>query len=387
MNSIIAYTLKKVGEVLRTANLENERSYSPCRESEENMSINKMKIRREITMNGVKVWITANSEQEYANKLLRLAGAAQPTKTGEKHVFRDYAERWFNVFSKPNVANVTALTYERQLTSHIYPIIGEKVLEDLAISDVQAIFNAMGDHAKQDTKNKVRIVLNQIFKMAVEEGLIPRNPMQSGSLKIKGVAATATEPYTVEQMRYLAAHLNDVVNPMERAWLALSISLPLRPEEVLGLLWEDVDEENCVLHIRNTVIHPTRNEPEFKPYTKTATSVRDLALPREILVYLPERGQPKEFVIGGKKAITYTQLRGIRKRVNWQTGFGETITPRRFRTTVATDISAMTHDLKLVQKMLGHSTPQMTLKHYDKGRSRTVDASDAIGKCYGFGTN
>ena len=64
--------------------------------------------------------------------------------------------------------------------------------------------------------------------------------------------------------------------------------------------------------------------------------------------------------------------------------FNETITPRRFRTTVATDISAETHDLKLVQRMLGHSTPQMTLKHYDKGRSTATDAAQAISKCYGF---
>lgn len=387
MNRLVTYTLNKVGYVLRSSNLENETLRSSRRESEETMSINKKRIRREITLNGVKVWITADSEQEYANKLLKLAGAAQPTNTGEKHLFRDYSDRWFNVFSKPNVANVTALTYERQLISHIYPIIGDKNLEDITVSDVQEIFNAMGDHVKQDTKNKVKIVLNQIFKMAVEEGLMARNLIQSSSLKIKGMAASATEPYSVEQMRYLAAHLEDVVNPTERAWLALSISLPLRPEEVLGLLWENVDEEKCELHIRNTVTHPTRNEPEFKTYTKTATSRRDLAIPKEILAYLPERGQPKEFVIGGKKAITYTQLRGIRKRINWQTRFGETITPRRFRTTVATDISAMTHDLKLVQKMLGHSTPQMTLKHYDKGRSRTVDASEAIEKCYGFGVN
>ena len=34
--------------------------------------------------------------------------------------------------------------------------------------------------------------------------------------------------------------------------------------------------------------------------------------------------------------------------------------------------------------MLGHSTPQMTLKHYDKGRSTAVDASAAISKAYGF---
>ncbi|MBQ8707833.1 MAG: site-specific integrase [Succinivibrionaceae bacterium] len=350
------------------------------------MSINKKKIRREIMLNGEKVWITADTEQEYINKVLRLSGSIN-SSTGEKHNFREYAQKWFDVFSKPNVESVTATTYERQLTNHIYPVLGAMNLEDITSTDVQKIFNNMGDSAKQESKNKVKTVLNQIFKMALDDNLILRNPLLSSSIRIKGLAATETEPYTVEQMRHLASHLNDVKRPMDRAWLAISLSLPLRPEEVLGLQWADVDEETCTIHVRNTVTHPTRNEPEYKAYTKTASSIRDLKFPREILAYLPERGMPSEFVIGGEKPISYTKLRGIRKRVNLDTKFGETITPRRFRTTVATDISAMTHDLKLVQKSLGHATPQMTLKHYDKGRSGAIDASNAIGTCYGLSVN
>lgn len=147
----------------------------------------------------------------------------------------------------------------------------------------------------------------------------------------------------------------------------------------------------CGFTLNNTkemvLSYPTRNDPEFKPYTKTASSIRDLAVPKEILAYLPEGAEAEEFVIGGETPVTYTQLRGIRKRINVDTHFGETITPRRFRTTVATDISAMTHDLKLVQRMLGHATPQMTLKYYDKGRSAAIDASKAIGECYGLTAN
>lgn len=266
-------------------------------------------------------------------------------------------------------------------------MVGEKAIEDITPADIQKIFNNMPNYAKQETKNKVKIVLNQIFEKAIDDGLIIKNPLRSPSIKIKGMAASVTEPYSIEQMRYLTMHLDDIKRPTDRAWLALSLSLPLRPEEVLGLKWEDVDVEHCVLHIRNTVTHPTRNEPEFKPYTKTAASVRDLTFPETILVYLPDPGHPEEFVIGGARPLSYTQLRGIRKRINLDTHFGETITPRRFRTTVATDISAMTHDLKLVQQMLGHTTPQMTLKHYDKGRSGAIDASKAIEECYGLTAN
>lgn len=376
MNNELLYTHDTI--------LENRTVQVPCEESEDIMPINRKKIRREIVLNGVKVWITADTEQEYVDKLLRLAGGIQqPTVTGS-HIFKEYASRWFEVFSKPNVSNVTAITYQRQLDLHINPVIGNKTIETITVADIQDIFNRMGDSAKRETKNKVKIVLNQIFKMAVEDGLMVRNLLQSSSLRIKGLSASTTEPYTVDQMRYLASHLDSVKNPTDRAWLALSISLPLRPEEVLGLLWEDVDDENGVLHIRNTVTHPNRNLPEFKPYTKTEASIRDLVIPVEVLSYLPERGRPNEFVLGGERAISYTQLRGMTKRINVQTRFGETIVPRRFRTTVATDISAITHDLKLVQQMLGHSTPQMTLKHYVKGRSKSVDATAAIEQCYGL---
>ncbi len=109
-----------------------------------------------------------------------------------------------------------------------------------------------------------------------------------------------------------------------------------------------------------------------------------LGVSRQSVYALLKRNEVRSFVIGGKHPISYTGLRFIRKRIARDIGYSGTITPRRFRTTVATDISDMTHDLKLVQKMLGHSTPQMTLKHYDKGRSTSVDATNAIERCYGF---
>lgn len=347
------------------------------------MPINKKKIRREIAVNGAKVWVTANTEQEYADKIARLSGNAdRPVR--KQYNFAQYAYRWFDVFSRPNVEEVTAITYKRQLDLHILPIIGGKAIEDVTVQDVQEIFNTMGEYASQQTKNKCKIVLNQIFKMAVEDRIIPFNPLSSNSLRIKGPSAVSVEPYSVAEMRYFAAHLDDLTEKDDRAWFALSICLPLRPEEVLGLRWQDIDEENSILRVRSTVSHPDRNMGVFKPYTKTDSSRRDLAVPARVFDYLPERGRPLEFVIGGCTPASYMKMRWMRGRIAKQINYEGVITPRRFRTTVATDISATTHDLKLVQHMLGHATPQMTLKHYDKGRSTAIDATEAIGKCYGF---
>ena len=364
--------------------LDNGIPHDEIQESEDFMGKNTSKIRRHINVNGAFVWITADNEQDYAEKLMlayqTTDGQVKRAEGGKS--FREFAETWYDVFSKPNIATVTANTYRRQLDYHILPVLGDMCLEEITPEQIQEVFNRMGCNVKQATKNKVKIVLNQIFEKAVDDGLLYRNPVKSRTLRIKGVSASETEPYTVDDMKYLKAHLNDIQDPTDRAWLALSISAPFRPEEVLGLLWEDVDSEHRTITVRNTVTHPNRSKPEFKPYTKTASSIRKLVLPAEIFRLLPPRGKPREFVIGGETPLSYTTVRNMRKRIARETGFQDKITPRRFRTTVATDISAETHDMKLVQRMLGHANPQTTLKHYDKGRSTAFDASDAIERCY-----
>lgn len=378
IKDLIGGTLMQVTDKL---NLGNSIPNRDSLESEEFMSNT---IRRHVRINGTTVWITAKTEQEYMEKVVRLSGGNVMPVSKPKHPFGEYALTWLNVFSRPNVERVTSVSYEQQLKNYILPVLGEMNLEDITPADVQKIFNNMGKRMKQESKNKVKIVLNQIFKMAMNDDIIAKNPLEAPSIRIKGEKSTPTVPYSVNEMRYMAEHLIDIQSGMDRAWLAISISLPLRPEEVLGLTWADVDEVNGVFHIRNTVTHPARNEPEFKTYTKTAASIRDLAVSEELLSCLPVRGKLNEFVIGGKTPLTYMQVRRMRERIQRDIQFDGSITPRRFRTTVATDISAQTHDLKLVQKMLGHSSPQMTLKHYDKGRSTTVDATDAITSCYGL---
>ena len=369
---------KYIGRV----NLDNRTARPYKSEREYDMPVNSKKIRREVTLNGTRVWVTADTEQEYANKIARLSGA-HPEIRKQGHKFADYAYRWFEFFAKPNVEEVTAITYKRQLDNHIVPVLGDRNIEDITVLDVQTVFNGMGP-VSRETKNKVKTVLNQIFKMAEEDRLIAYNPLHSTTLRIKGASSVSTEPYSVSEMRFFASRMDMIEEPEDRAWFALSISLPLRPEEVLGLRWKDIDEQRRILHVRSTITHPDRNQPEFKEYTKTESSARELVIAEWLLSYLPERGRPLDFVIGGSIPLSYTRVRRMRERIARQISYDGVITPRRFRTTVATDISDMTHDLKLVQRMLGHATPQMTLKHYDKGRSTAIDAADAIRKCYGF---
>lgn len=335
------------------------------------------KIKRKVTVAGKTRWITASTEQEYADKIIQLCGYNQ-NEGEEKHPFDEYAVKWFNIYSKPNVSDVTAITYERQLKKYLLPSFGDKYIEDISTDDIQSMFNSIKN--TKASKEKIKTVLNQIIKSAIDDRYIDRNPLNSNKLKIKGKASKTTEPYTIEQMQYIEKHIGDVKNEQDRMFIALQAFHPMRLEEVLGLKWSDIDIENRLINIVRAVSHPDRNQPVIKE-PKTAGSVRQLGLFKSAIQYLNPKSDD-EFIIGGKKALTCTQVRRMCERIQREIGFDDKITPIRFRPTVLTDMYEQTKDISAVQKAAGHTSPTMTFKHYVNGRGTPNKTSEAIEALY-----
>ena len=336
------------------------------------------KINRTIMLNGRRLWIHAENEQEYAEKLIKLYDEETASRRTDKHNFREYALMWYNVYARPNIETATAETYMRQISLYLIPAFGDMDIEDIATEDVQILFNNMS--GAKATKAKTKMVLNMIFNTAVEDDIIKRNPLSSKRLKITGKTSKTTKEYSVEQMRYLIQNLDRVKLPSDRTYLAIQALHPLRLEEVLGLKWADIDTENMLLHIRRAVTHPTRNQPEIKA-TKTEASARDIGLSKIVLKYL-RPGDRDDFVFGGDKPLSYSQVRRMCDRIKKDIEFEENITPIRFRTTVLTDIYDQTHDIKQAQAAAGHTTSAMTLKYYVKGRTSQSESASVIENVY-----
>ncbi|MBE6914212.1 MAG: hypothetical protein E7472_04675 [Ruminococcaceae bacterium] len=340
------------------------------------------KITRTVTINGQQRWIRANSEQEYAEKLLKLyAGDTAPvTVSAGKHDFATYAMSWFEIYSRPNIATATASTYERQLKKIILPHFEGISVEDVTIDHVQLLFNGMS--GAKSSKEKTKTVLGMVLDMAVEDGLLQRNPLKSKRLKISGASSQTRKPYTVEEMQYIVGHLGQVQSLSDRNFLALIALHPLRLEEVLGLKWDDIDLEQMVIHVRRAVTHPNRSSAEIKE-TKTAASMRDVALTVTALQHLVP-GKPGDFVCGERAPYSYTQVRHMRTRIAKDIDFTTGITPARFRPTVLTDIYEQTKDVKKTQAAAGHTTAAMTFKHYVNGRNTaSAVTATAIDSIYG----
>ena len=335
------------------------------------------KIRRSVEIDGKQKWVTANNEQEYAEKLARAFGTRSAVVSG-KHDFQSYALTWFDLYSKPNIERVTQTTYKRQLDRYLIPAFGAKAIEDISTDDVQALFNSM--EGAKATKDKARMVLSMILDAAVEDGFISRNPVKSKKIKVTGKPSEFTKCYSVDQMRHIIRNISKVQAPLDRTFLAIQALHPMRLEEVLGLKWEDVDTANMSISICRAVTHPDRNQPEIKS-PKTEASNRVIGLSSLAAKYL-EPGKPTDFILGGTRPLSYTQVRRMCNRIQKDLGFDDRITPIRFRTTILTDIYANSKDVKLAQSAAGHTTAAMTLKHYIKGRENVIQAANVIDAAY-----
>ena len=336
-----------------------------------------MKINRCIvSSNGARVHVRANSEQEYAERLWQMTQVPIATLS-KKILFGEYAERWFA--SRHTSKKSCSQCNERlHLDACFLPAFGDMSIDCITKEMLLRLFHEMLESGTASSTMRRRwTTLHLIAEEADEDGISQefRRATECSAIKKciqNGKKSKITVPYTPEQMRYMVEHLTDVKKPYDRAWLTLMTLYPFRPEEVLGLKWEDIDAECCVVRIRNTVIHPSRNDGVFSNKTKTESSQRAFHMVPEVfdqvMHLLPERGDPNDFVIGGEAPLTYQQVVRMRERIANDIGFEGKITPRRFRTTVASDLYAKTHDVKLVQEQLGHSTPKMTMEIYVKGR-------------------
>lgn len=331
--------------------------------------------------NIVKAYIQSGRLWEFMpeafSNVVSLNGRIKPNH----HDFTECAERWFFVFARPNIEESTALSYRRQLDNLWIPAFQGKDVEELTAADVQNVLNDMGDVAK-DTKKKAVQVLSMVLSQAVEDGFVTKNVAKSKSVKIKGKAAEETTPYSIEEMQYLVSHLPDVKNPTDRAWLALSTLHPCRPEEVLGLRYGDIDRENYKITIQRAVTHPDRNQPCVKQ-TKTEKSRRTIDLAKGILHFISD-GSHDDYIVGGAKPLSYQQVRRMRKRIAKDIDFDGEIVPRRFRTTVITDIVDITKDIIQAAAAAGHSNSSTTLKHYAKGRGENFNTATPVSNRYGL---
>ena len=165
----------------------------------------------------------------------------------------------------------TRNTNEERFKVHLFPIYGERKLGSFQRDELQDLLDAKASAGlSYSTVAHLRWDLRQVFRMAVQEGHLVRNPAE-----LLFIPRDAKRPvHTVMTLEEVKTCF-EVLAPRERLILKLAILAGLRPGEIFGLKWVHLSETHA--DIRQRVYRGHIDSP------KTSNSVRKAALAAGLL--------------------------------------------------------------------------------------------------------
>jgi integrase len=140
--------------------------------------------------------------------------------------------------------------YQKIWKQHLKPHFKQRLLRDYRTSDGYAWMEGLAEKLSRNTIQHIRSLASGVFARAVNLGFTDRNPWHDLKLtKLK--SAPPTSHYTLEEAENIVTALVSRVDA--QAVFSLAFFLGLRPSEISGLKWEDVDAD--YIHIRRAAVH------------------------------------------------------------------------------------------------------------------------------------
>lgn len=275
--------------------------------------------------------------------------------TSESIKLEDYANEWLN--RKRKVKETTRVTYRKRLDTYIIPALGDRLIATITSSDIQALLDKHKDLSEK-TLRETKGVLSQIFKYAISDSLITKNPCCNLDVEIPSVKRTIRPALPIEHFHDIVSHL-PLLELRDRKFLALCLFTAMRRGEVLGLRWEDI--HHGLIHVKRNVTHPQRNLPEITT-PKTKAGIRSIPLIeplQKVLTPFEKIG----YIIGGENPLTASAYRAMWKRIT-STIDMHGATPHILRHSYLTYAVGATTDFKTIQGISGHADLFTLLNRY-----------------------
>ena len=293
-------------------------------------------------------------------------------------------EQWMTVYKKRHIRKTTTMLYRNVWNKNIGPYIGHCLLRDLRKMDFQRIIDIAYDEGYgYERQNKIKIMLNDMMKRAVEDEIAVRNPCSG--LVIHTKKEIHAEVLTAKEQ---ADFFEQARNTFYENLFMVAVNTGLRPGELFALYPEDIDFKEGVIHVTKTLIYQRYPEDEGKTFhieePKTRQSKRDVPINSVCEKYLRLQLEQKKAVSRKHKVKTrflfvtknntplnsqlYSQaIRAVIREFN-STRPEEQAMKRfsghTFRHTFATRCFEAGIDAKTVQIYLGHASIKMTMDLY-----------------------
>ena len=200
-------------------------------------------------------------------RMVEVNATSTVIETSEDQLVSDFWTRTYLPWVKETKRYSTVYGYEKLWTAFLEDHFRGRTLADYRTSDGYRFLESLSKKLGRNSLQHVRSLASGIFTRAVNLGVIERNPWRD----VRMVGTREPEPtiaYTLEQS---VAILKALKHRYDAALVfSLAAFLGLRPSEIAGLRWEDIEEEQ--LHVRQAVVRGVAGG------TKTRRSQRSLPL-------------------------------------------------------------------------------------------------------------
>lgn len=324
------------------------------------------------TFDGKRYKVRGNSEKD---AIVKMANKIRDLEEGKVVVsntmkVREWAVKAVETY-KTNQADETRKKYVQRMNHCILEHIGDMQLKQIKPLHCQNVLNLQAGNSKRQI-NEVHQTLNFIFKTAVNNQLILKNPAE----KITKPAGTKTYRRSItDNERY---HLLKVCENDDRFVLfLLMLYCGCRPSEAREAKGMDVKilEGQPVLHIRGT---KTDNADRFVPipdvlYRKIKNTPK--------FDYIAPNNAGKKHDASSYRRVTknlYREMniamgcRVYRNRLVPPYPLAEDFVPYDLRHTYCTDLQKKKVDLRTAQYLMGHSDISLTANIYTHADNSTI---------------
>ena len=361
-----------------TVNLDNRIPYTP----EQIQAILAENARLKGENKGLK---DQNSQQWKLLQTMAIQTQQETTYKGDSILFKDFVQEWLEYrHNTKSLAPSTVVKNERALM-HPLRALGDKYLNSIAVDDIEQFFNNDVSHLASATIHDIRSALSMVFKRAEKHELIKKNPMTLLDLpKTERGAESPHRAFTVDEI-----HRIQNATKEQRLWI-LAYLLPyagLRPEEALGLHWDDINLEKGTLKI----VRAFTKDAKSKAYLKTPknkSSIRTVIIPKvlceKLAIYKQEQfdryGKRKIVISNRQKKEGYTHpqtLLNIARVWRKLTGVSD-FKWHNYRHTYISHLIENDMPLMDIKKQTGHKTTRVIEEVYahtvtDKAQRKCAD--------------
>ena len=310
----------------------------------------------------------ADTKVELAAQIEKYKESIRRTSDPSEITLGVYSEKWKDTFKK-NRSQKTQDMYDYALTK--CAALANVPMQRITKTMCQAIINEVWD--KPSTARQVHLTINQVFKAAINDGIIIKNPAE-------GVEIPKTKKKEIYLMtdNDLEAVRKANLNPKDRMFVEILMVFGLRPGEALALQQADFDIRRKILHITKSLELLDDGSSLIKD-TKTGVS-RDIPIPDEIIPHLRAyfKDMKGDYMFPKEDGNLFTKSAYRKMSVRIANRIieagGPKITFYQFRHRRATDWYYLTQrgtiSVKYASRLLGHSEEVFlsTYAHIDEDK-------------------